>query len=121
MPKHSKLSKEFLSAYNKGIAVIDTRNKFEFAEGFLPGSLNIQGNNSFSTWMGWLLDYQQQFILIAEDKTIVDLTRKLMRIGMDNMLGYVTDVSSFGIELEKSEVINCQNLKTQLITRLPNH
>lgn len=115
VPKHSKLSKEeFLSAYNKGIAVIDTRNKFEFAEGFLPGSLNIQGNNSFSTWMGWLLDYQQQFILIAEDKTIVDLTRKLMRIGMDNMLGYVTDVSSFGIELEKSEVINLSKFKNTI-------
>ena len=77
VPKHAKLSKEeFLSAYNKGIAVIDTRNKFEFAEGFLPGSLNIQGNNSFSTWMGWLLNYQQQFILVADDKTIVNLTRK---------------------------------------------
>ncbi len=115
VPKHTKLSKEeFLSAYNKGIAVIDTRNKFEFAEGFLPGSLNIQGNNSFSTWMGWLLDYQQQFILVAEDKTIVDLTRKLMRIGMDNMLGYVTDVASFGIELEKSEVINLSKFKTTI-------
>lgn len=115
VPKHTKLSKdEFLSAYNKGIAVIDTRNKFEFAEGFLPGSLNIQGNNSFSTWMGWLLDYQQQFILVAEDKTIVDLTRKLMRIGMDNMLGYVTDVSSFGVELEKSEVINLSKFKTTI-------
>lgn len=115
VPKHAKMSKEeFLSAYNKGITVIDTRNKFEFAEGFLPGSLNIQGNNSFSTWMGWLLNYQQQFILVAGDKTIVDLTRKLMRIGMDNMLGYVTDVASLGIELEKSEVINLAKFKSTI-------
>src|SRR5690606_13966694 len=50
VPKHPHLSNEqFLSAYRKAIKVIDARNKAEFARGFIPGSLNIQGNNSFST------------------------------------------------------------------------
>ena len=59
VPKHPKLSPaQFRSAYQKGIKVIDTRNKADFAKGFIPGSLNIQGNDSFSTWCGWLLNYQ---------------------------------------------------------------
>lgn len=113
VPKHPKLSKEqFLSAYKKGLNVIDTRNKTEFAQGFIPGSINIQGNNSFSTWMGWLLNYQEQFVLIAEDHQIEDLTRKLMRIGMDNMYGYISKVDDFGLELETEDIIDIEEFKS---------
>lgn len=113
VPKHPKLTKEqFLSAYEKGIKVIDTRNKAIFAKGFLPGSLNIQGTNSFSTWMGWILNYQEQFVLIAEDDQMEDLTRKLMRIGMDNMYGYITGIDDLGIELQTADVISVNEFKS---------
>src|SRR5690606_21941376 len=57
VPQHTKLTKaEFTEAYKNGIKVIDTRNKFEFAKVYLPGSINIQGNNSFATWCGWILN-----------------------------------------------------------------
>ncbi len=106
VPKHPKLSREqFLSAYEKGIRVIDTRHKMDFADGFIPGSLNIQGNNSFSTWCGWLLNYQEQFILVADSEQMEDLTRKLMRIGLDNIYGYISDVNDLGIELQVADVI----------------
>lgn len=107
VPKHPQLSREqFLSAYQKGIKVIDTRNKTDFAKGFLPGSLNIQDNNSFSTWAGWLLNYEEQFILVAEGSQMEELTRKLMRIGLDNIYGYITGVRDLGIVLETADVIS---------------
>jgi len=113
VPKHPKLSKEqFLSAYKKGIQVIDTRSKFNFAKGFIPNSLNIQGNNSFSTWCGWLLNYQEQFILVATDDQMEDLTRKLMRIGMDNVYGYISDVNDLGIELQSADIISLKSFET---------
>jgi hydroxyacylglutathione hydrolase len=106
VPQQTKLSNEqFIAAYNKGLKVIDTRNKVEFANGFIPGSFNIQGNNSFSTWAGWFLNYQEQFILITNDNQIEDLTRKLMRIGLDNVYGYISDVNDLGIELNKADTI----------------
>ena len=59
VPKHPRLTKEeFLSAYKNGLKIIDTRNKVEFAKGFIPGSINIQGNNSFSTWAGWCEEFR---------------------------------------------------------------
>jgi hydroxyacylglutathione hydrolase len=113
IPKHPKLSKEqFLNAYDKGLIVIDTRNKTDFAKGFISGSINIQANNSFSTWMGWLLNYQQQFILIANDDQIEDLTRKLMRIGLDNVYGYITDVEQSGLALETADIISINEFKS---------
>ncbi|MEN5232594.1 MBL fold metallo-hydrolase [Sphingobacterium faecium] len=112
VPKHPKLTKEqFISAYEKGIKVIDTRNKEDFAKGFIPGSLNIQGNNSFSTWCGWMLNYQEQFILVAQDNQMEELTRKLMRIGLDNIYGYISDVSHLGIELQMADVISLEEFK----------
>lgn len=113
VPRHTKLSKkQFIDAYDKGIKVIDTRDKADFARGFIPGSLNIQGNNSFSTWCGWLLNYQEQFILVADDSQVEDLTRKLMRIGLDNMYGYISDLKDLDIELRTADVIALDEFTT---------
>ena len=115
VPQQRRLSKEeFLKAYSEDVTVIDTRDKVDFAKGFLPKSINIQGNNSFSTWMGWILDYSQPFILIAEQDKIDDLTRKLMRIGMDQMLGYIEDVNDFGLDLLTSDIIDINEFKTYI-------
>lgn len=115
VPKHPKLTKEqFLTAYEKGLKVIDARVKTDFAKGFIPGSINIQGNNSFSTWAGWLLNYQEQFILVADDNQIEDLTRKLMRIGLDNIYGYISDVNDLGLELETETIIDIEEFKSYI-------
>ena len=120
VPKLKKLNaSDFKSAMDKGIKVIDTRTKALFASGFIPGTINIQGNNSFATWAGWLLSYEDPFILIAEESNLDDLTRKLMRIGLDNIYGYVPDVSvwtEMGNTLEKGNVISLNEFKSVLQT-----
>lgn len=115
VPKHTKLSKEqFQKAQKDGLKVIDTRNKVDFAKGFLPGSINIQGNNSFSTWAGWILNYQEQFILVAKESQMEDLTRKLMRIGLDNIYGFIEDISGLDQELHTADVIDIAEFKSLL-------
>jgi len=107
VPKHRKMDlDEFREAYRKGIKVIDTRNKSDFAKEHLPGSINIQGNNSFATWCGWILDYEEKFILVADESKMEDFTRKLMRIGLDNIYGYISDITTLNIACEGSEVID---------------
>jgi hydroxyacylglutathione hydrolase len=115
VPKLKKLStEEFKAAWEKGIKLVDTRNKIEFAAGFIPGSINIQGNNSFATWAGWFLNYDEPFMLLASENQLEDITRKLMRIGLDNVYGYVDSVNVWtatGKALEKSEVISLDEFK----------
>jgi hydroxyacylglutathione hydrolase len=115
VPKIKELSAtDFKEAKEKGIKVIDTRNKLQFQDGFIPGSINIQGNNSFATWMGWFVNYEEHFILIAEPNQIDDLTRKLMRIGLDNIYGFV-DASKiksvYSGDLEKSNMVLIDTVK----------
>ena len=115
IPQHQQLNKtQFLNAYQDGIKVIDTRNKVEFAKGFIPGSINIQNNNSLSTWAGWFLNYQEQFIIVAKTVEMEDITRKLMRIGLDNIYGYITDVTKVDLELNTAAVIDIETFKTYL-------
>ncbi|MBC7569561.1 MAG: MBL fold metallo-hydrolase [Spirosoma sp.] len=115
VPTQQKLGADVVqTALNTGIKLIDTRNKTDFAQGFVPGSLNIQGNSAFATWMGWFMTYDEPFMLVATDAQIDDLTRKLMRIGLDNMLGYIDDVTSLGIDLQTSDIIDLDTFKTYL-------
>ncbi len=92
IPVLSKLSIDaFEGILNNGHIIVDTRDKISFAKSHYSGSLNIQDNNSFSTWAGWMLDYNQPFILVASEDRINDLTRALIRIGLDNVSGYVNE------------------------------
>ncbi len=105
---------ELKAALAQGIKLIDARNKVDFAAGFIPGSYNIQGNNSFATWAGWLLKYDEKFILLADESMLDDLTRKLMRIGLDNIYGYVDSTTVWttdGGSLAKANVITLEEAK----------
>lgn len=115
VPTLKKLSGLDLSeSIERGIRIIDTRNKVEFAKGYIPGSINIQGNNSFATWAGWYLNYEEPFILLAEESQLDDLTRKLMRIGLDNVMGYIPSTEAYvshGGKLETVNNIDIEELK----------
>lgn len=108
---------ELFAAVENGIKLIDTRNKAAFAAGFIPGSLNIQGNNAFATWAGWFVSYDEPFILVASEDTVNDLTRKLMRIGLDNIYGYITGVDVWekgGGTLETAKAVSMEELNNAL-------
>jgi hydroxyacylglutathione hydrolase len=115
VPKLKELSSSALKdAMDKGIKLIDARNKADFAAGFIPGSINIQGNNSFATWAGWFLTYDEPFILVADPSQLDDLTRKLMRIGLDNIMGYIPSVSVYQGALQTANMIGYDDFKTKL-------
>lgn len=96
IPKINLLSKdEVKNALAHNVLILDTRKINEVSKGFISGSLHIPNNKSFPTFVGSLIDYDQQLILIVNENELEDITRKLMRIGMTNIYGYITDISDF--------------------------
>jgi hydroxyacylglutathione hydrolase len=85
----------FLENIKQETLIIDTRPKQLYAEGHIPGSVNIQNNKAFSTWMGWIVEYDKPFMLIAQEQDIESITRKMMRIGMDHCKGFITDIQEY--------------------------
>ena len=74
----------------QGVAVVDTRTSREFAEGHISNSYGIPLGAPLSTWAGWVLPFRAPIILIADDSTMRDdAVRQLIRIGYDNLGGYL--------------------------------
>ena len=69
--------------------VIDTRPAAVFGAGHVPGTLNIPLNKSFSTWAGWLVSYDIDIQLIADDeRAMASAVRELAMIGLDRVTGW---------------------------------
>ncbi len=113
LPKSLSLQ-ELDEALKNNITLVDTRNKNQYSEGHIPGSLLIPDNASLSTWAGWLLSYDKPFMLVAEENRLEELTKKFIRIGLDHIHGFIPNVSAWesaGKPLEKMENISAAELK----------
>ncbi|HLR36431.1 MAG TPA: MBL fold metallo-hydrolase [Chitinophagaceae bacterium] len=112
IPKIPLLTKnEFEDALDKGLKVIDARSDEDFGDGHLPGTINIQNTDAFATWMGWMVDYQEPFVLIAKEEEIEEIARKLMRIGLDNVYGYFSNLGDFVFDLDFGELMETDDVK----------
>ena len=72
--------------------VVDTRHSADFAEGHVPGTINIPLNRSFTTWAGWLIPFDRDCYLItghADDA--LEAARDLAMIGLDRVAGFFGD------------------------------
>jgi hydroxyacylglutathione hydrolase len=108
VPKHPTITLDEIAT---DAILVDTRNKVEFANGHLPKSINIQNNNSLANWAGWMLPYEKPLVLIGEEVDKEDITRKLMRIGLDNIKGFITDI---GDNLTKTIIVDAEFVKQEL-------
>lgn len=70
--------------------MLDTRPAADFAEGFIPRSINIGINGDFAPWVGALIkDVKQPILLIAELGMEEETVTRLSRVGFDNILGHL--------------------------------
>lgn len=73
-----------------GAQVVDLRPAERYAEGFVPGTLNLPLNRSFVGWAGWLLSYEGDihFVVDGDDATqATDAAHELRMIGLDRVAG----------------------------------
>jgi hydroxyacylglutathione hydrolase len=69
--------------------VIDLRDGGVAARGFIPGTINIPQERSFSKWAGWLMSYEGPIYLIADEESQVKTAvRDLALIGLDAVTGW---------------------------------
>lgn len=68
--------------------VIDLRPAERFAQGHVPGTVNIPLSKSFTTWAGSLVPYDRDFYLIANANPLGEAIHDLAMIGLDRIAGY---------------------------------
>jgi len=71
------------------VFILDIRNQDEFANGHIPGSLNIPMGPNFARWAGDFVPDSQEIIIIANKQSqALEAIKALHMIGMDNIKGY---------------------------------
>ncbi len=101
------------------MTLVDRRNKVEFSKAHIPRSVNIQDTGAFSNWAGWILDYNKPFMLVAPKQRIPEIIKALIRIGLDNVYGFITDIDDWvttGKPVESVNEISPRELEEALVT-----
>jgi len=83
---------DFAATAGRGTPVIDARSRRAFADTHIPGSLNIELNESFASYVGWLVPFGSPILLVLPEP-VVDARREaldqLLRIGYERVLGWL--------------------------------
>ena len=103
----------------QGALALDVRESTAFANGHIPGSLNIGLKGNYAPWSGNLLKSSDRLILIADGKEEIDeAVMRLARVGLENVAGYleggVVAWSGAGLELQATPQISVDELHAQL-------
>lgn len=78
-----------LTEISRGAWVLDTRAPAIFAQGSLPGAINIGLDGQFAPWVGALLRRDTPLIILAEDGREVEAAMRCGRIGYENIRGFL--------------------------------
>ncbi|TCI24260.1 MULTISPECIES: rhodanese-like domain-containing protein [Exiguobacterium] len=78
--------------------VVDTRRGEDFAQGHVPGTINIPYNTKFVSWAGWLVNFDKDITLIASAEDVEEVQTDLQSIGLDR-LRFIVPVEELGQEL----------------------
>lgn len=98
-----------------GALVLDTRNKEEFAQEHIPGSIFIGLDGSFAPWVGALItDIHQPILFITPAGQEEEVITRLSRVGYDATLGFLEGGmeawKKAGKELDRVENISANDL-----------
>lgn len=69
--------------------VLDTRMEVSFADAHVPEALSIW-EGGLASFAGWFLPYDQPLLLVSESNDPTPLVRHLIRLGFDNLAGYLS-------------------------------
>ncbi|HZB24024.1 MAG TPA: rhodanese-like domain-containing protein, partial [Gaiellaceae bacterium] len=77
-------------AMRRGASLVDAREGAAYAALLAPGSLNVPIAESFASYVGWLVPFGEEVVLVVPDhRALVDAATQLFRIGFDRVTGYL--------------------------------
>ncbi|HEX9359387.1 MAG TPA: MBL fold metallo-hydrolase [Streptosporangiaceae bacterium] len=77
---------------NTGAWIVDARDRDDFAAAHIPGSVNIELNSGFGSYVGWMLPFDAPVILVLPDPvraSLKEAVTQLIRIGWTKVLGHL--------------------------------
>lgn len=99
--------------------IVDTRNRTDFMNGHIQGSLLSPINKQFNTVVGSYVKEDEAIYLIVSKERVKEAVEDLIRIGLDNIKGFATPEQLHEFrknegELFKTETIDFDQVKAYL-------
>ncbi len=94
------------NSLNPDVLIIDTRPQEQFKKAHLKNAINLMNDTKFETWLGSIVNPNEQFYLIAENETILnELIERTAKIGYEKQieLAFVMDYGNTSMQLFDSE------------------
>jgi hydroxyacylglutathione hydrolase len=76
-----------------GAWIVDARGRIDFSNAHIPGSLNVELDDTFASYVGWTIPFGSAIALVLPDEsdsTKVKAVTQLLRVGYDRVAGYLT-------------------------------
>jgi hydroxyacylglutathione hydrolase len=88
-----------------GARIVDLRDVESFAADHVVGAYNLPKLQEVSTHAGWVLEGGTgSLILVGERSTVDEAARRLVRVGFDDIAGFVSDLDALADASERSSV-----------------
>jgi hydroxyacylglutathione hydrolase len=90
LPRPAAMTSSQLSDLDtRAVALVDTRPWAVFKAGHIPGALFLPLSGSFTTDAGSMIREGEPICLLVEPSRLDEAVRDLIRIGLDDIVGYV--------------------------------
>ena len=81
---------EVKALMDEAVVVLDVRHQKQFGAGHIPNSYGIRVEAPLTTWAGWVIPFGSRIMIVAESADQrSEATRQLIRIGYDDLVGYL--------------------------------
>ena len=111
------------NSLNPDVLIIDTRPQVQFKKAHLKNAINLMNDTKFETWLGSIVNPNEQFYLIAENETVLNqLIERTAKIGYENQiaLAFVMDFGNTEMNLFDSDKLK-DNEDAYTIIDIRNH
>ncbi|CAN5213715.1 rhodanese-like domain-containing protein [soil metagenome] len=111
------------NALNPAMSIIDSRPQQQFKKAHLKNAINLMNDTKFETWLGSIINPDEQFYLIAENETVLnELIERTAKIGYEKqiVLAFTADFGNSEMKpFDSSELQNNEDAYT--IIDIRNH
>ncbi|MCI0363340.1 MAG: MBL fold metallo-hydrolase [Phycisphaerales bacterium] len=120
LPQPAELDAAWLKKLDgKRVAILDTRPWAKFKAGHLPRALHAPLNSSFPTVAGSFVEAGTPIVLVIEGRRVEEAARDLVRIGLDEVTGFVTPqtleaAAAQGVPLATTDEIDIPTLRRRI-------
>lgn len=86
LPSRPVTAEQVTDAVLAGQWVIDVRDRARFARGHLAGAVSVEHSDQFATYVGWLVPWQDDIVLLGEDETtLAAAVSELESVGIEGV------------------------------------